>query len=168
MSNQISLNYYCPTSQAHFHFHFHLKNCPWYIWVFFECPHLFSSYHWMQWNLFFSSVQWLSCVRLFAADSWTAARQASLSITNSWSLLRLLSIESVMPYNHLILGHPLLLLLSSFPSIRVFSNELVLCIRWPKYWKYHQPFLGDIKNVTAYAYGKLNKSFQSFVIIFQN
>ena len=65
---------------------------------------------------------------------WTAACQASLSITNSWSLLRLVSSESVMPSNHLILCRPLLLLPSIFPSIRVFSSESVLCIRWPKYW----------------------------------
>ena len=65
---------------------------------------------------------------------WTAARQAALSITNSQSLLKLMSIESVMPSNHLILCHPLLLLPSIFPSIRVFSNESVLHIRWPKYW----------------------------------
>ena len=64
---------------------------------------------------------------------WIAARQASLSITNSWSLLKLMSVESVMPSNHLILCRPLLLLPSHFPSIRVFSNESVLCIRWPKY-----------------------------------
>ena len=67
---------------------------------------------------------------------WTVACQASLSITNSWSLLKLMSIESVMPSNHLILCHPLLLLPSIFPSIRVFSNESVLCIRWPKYWSF--------------------------------
>ena len=78
------------------------------------------------------SVQSLSCVQLFATP-WTAARQASLSITNSQSLLKLMSIKSVMPSNHLILCHPLLLLPSIFPSIRVFSNETVLCIRWPKY-----------------------------------
>ena len=71
-----------------------------------------------------------------SATPWTAAHQASLSITNSWSLLRLMSIESVMPSNHLILCHPLLLLPSIFPSTRVFSNELVLCIRWPKYWSF--------------------------------
>ena len=74
----------------------------------------------------------LSRVRLFATP-WTAACQASLSITNSQSLLRLISIESVMPSNHLILCHPLLLLPSVFPSIRVFSNESALHIRWPKY-----------------------------------
>ena len=67
---------------------------------------------------------------------WTAACQASLSITNSWSSLKLMSIESVMPSNHLILCHPLLLLPSIFPSIRVFSNESVLCIRWPKHWNF--------------------------------
>ena len=66
----------------------------------------------------------------------SAARQASLSITNSWSLLKLMSIESVVPSNHLILCHPLLLPTSIFPSIRVFPNESVLCIRWPKYWSF--------------------------------
>ena len=83
----------------------------------------------------FSSVQLLSRVRLFATP-WTAARQASLSTTNSRSLLTLMSIESVMPSNHLILCRPLLLLPSIFPSIRVFSSESVLCIRWPKYWSF--------------------------------
>ena len=82
-----------------------------------------------------SSVQLFSRVQLFATP-WTAAHQASLSITNSWSLFKLTSIESVMPSNHLILCCPLLLLLSIFPSIRVFSNESVLCIRWPKYWSF--------------------------------
>ena len=81
----------------------------------------------------FSSVA--QCVWLFAA-SWTTARQVSLSITNSQSLLKLISIESVMPSNHLILCHPLLLSPSVFPSIRVFSNESALCIRWPKYWSF--------------------------------
>ena len=79
------------------------------------------------------SVQSLSCVRLVATP-WTAAHQVSLSIINSRSLLKLMSIESVMPSNHLILCCPLLLLPSIFPSIRVFSNQSVLCIRWPKYW----------------------------------
>ena len=83
----------------------------------------------------FSSVQSLSRVRLFVIP-WTASRQASLSITNSWSLLKLMSIESVMPSNHLILCRPLLLLPSIFPSIRVFSSESALCIRWPKYWSF--------------------------------
>ena len=67
---------------------------------------------------------------------WTAARQASLSITTSWSLLKLMSVESVMPSNHLIFCYPLLFPPSIFPSIRAFSNELVLCIRWPKYWSF--------------------------------
>ena len=80
-----------------------------------------------------SSVQSLSHVQLIATP-WTAARQASLSITNSRSLLKLMSIQSVMPSNYLILCHPLLLLPSIFPSIRVFSSESALCIRWPKYW----------------------------------
>ena len=82
-----------------------------------------------------SSVQLLSCVQLFTTP-WTAACQASLSITNSWSLLKLTSIDLVMPYNHLISCCPLLLPPSIFPSIRVFSNEPVLCIRWPKYWSF--------------------------------
>ena len=81
------------------------------------------------------SVQLVSCVQLFAT-LWTAACQASLSITNSQSLLKLMSIESVMPSNHLILCCPLLRLPSVFPSIRVFSNESVLRIRWPKYWSF--------------------------------
>ena len=83
----------------------------------------------------FSSVHSLSCVQLFATP-WTAAYQASLSITSSWSLLKLKSIELVMPSNHLIICHPLLLMPSVFPSIRVFSNESVLHIRWPKYWSF--------------------------------
>ena len=83
----------------------------------------------------FSSVQSLSHVRFFAT-SWTTTRQASLSITNSRSLPKLMSIEWVMPSNHLILCHPLLLLPSIFPRIWVFSNESVLCIRWPKYWSF--------------------------------
>ena len=83
-------------------------------------------------NLLFSSVHLLSCVWLFATP-WSAAHQASLSITNSWSLLKLMSIELVIPSNHFILCHPLLLLPSIFSSIRVFSNESVLHIRWPKY-----------------------------------
>ena len=83
----------------------------------------------------FSSVQSLSCVRLFVTP-WTAACQASLSITKSWSLLKLMSIESVMSCNHLILCHPLHLPPSNSPSIRVFSNELILYIRWPRYWSF--------------------------------
>ena len=83
----------------------------------------------------FSSVQSLSHVRLFATP-WIAARQAPLSITNSQSLLKLMSIESVMPSSHLILCHPLLFPPSVFPRIRVFSNESALPIRWPKYWSF--------------------------------
>ena len=83
----------------------------------------------------FSSVHLLSCVQLFGTP-WTAAHQASLSVTNSQGLLKLMSIESVMPSNHLILCHLLLLLPSIFPSIRVFSNESALCIRWPNYWSF--------------------------------
>ena len=85
--------------------------------------------------IFCCCFQLLSCVQLFATPS-TAAHQASLSITHSQSLPKLMSIESVMPSNHLILCHPLLLLPSLLPSIRVFSNESALCIRWPKYWNF--------------------------------
>ena len=81
------------------------------------------------------SVQSPSHVRLFATP-WTTACQASLSITNSWSLLKLMSIQSVMPSNHLILYCPLLLLPSILPRTRVFSNESVICISWPKYWSF--------------------------------
>ena len=97
--------------------------------------------HWVIWNIFtkiqiwFTSVESLSCVQLFVTP-WTAAWQDSLIITNSQSLLKFMSIELVMPSNHLILCHPLLLLPSIFPSIRVFSNESVLWIRWPKYWSF--------------------------------
>ena len=80
-------------------------------------------------------VQSLTCVHLFATP-WAAAHQASLSFTISWRLLKLMSIESVMPSNHLILCHPLFLLPSIFPSITVFSNELALRIRWPKFWSF--------------------------------
>ena len=83
----------------------------------------------------FSSVQWLSHVWLFLTP-WITACQASLSITNSQSLLKLMSIESVMPSNQLILCHPLLLLAPTPPSIRVFSTESTLCMRWPKYWSF--------------------------------
>ena len=91
----------------------------------------YSSIRWEQ----FSSVQLLSHVWLFATP-WTAAPQSSLSLTNSRSLLKLTSIESAMPSNHLILCCPLLLLPSIVPSIGAFSNESVLCIRWPKYWRF--------------------------------
>ena len=85
---------------------------------------------------FHISVQSLSHVWLFATP-WTVAHQASLSITNSWSLLKLMSLKSVMPSNHLILCHPLLLLPSISPSIRVFSNKSVLFLKWPKYWSFN-------------------------------
>ena len=96
--------------------------------------------HWSQQSLFwwttqFSSAQSLSRVRLFATP-WITARQTSLSITISQSSLKLMSIKSVMPSSHLILCHPLFLLPAIPPSIRVFSNESALCIRWPKYWSF--------------------------------
>ena len=84
---------------------------------------------------YFVVVQLLSHVQLFVTP-WTAARQASLSFTTSQSLLKLMSNESVIPSNHLVLCHPLLLLPSVLPSLRVFSNELALHIRWPKYWRF--------------------------------
>ena len=90
-------------------------------------------------SIFPSSVHSLSRVRLFATP-WITARQASLSISNTRSLLKLVSIELVIPSNHLILCHPLLLLPSIFPSIRVFSNESALHIRWPKYWSFSFSF----------------------------
>ena len=89
------------------------------------------------WNL----IQSLSCVLLFETP-WTAAHQASLSITTSRSLLKLTSSESVMKSNHFVLCRPLLLLPSVFPSIRVFSDELALCIRWPKYWSFSLDLAG--------------------------
>ena len=96
--------------------------------------HLAASYK-TKHTLKISSVQLLSHIWLFESP-WTAAHQASLSITNSWSLHKLMCVELVMPHNHLILCHPLLLLPSIFPSIRVLSNESVLLIRWPKYWSF--------------------------------
>ena len=99
------------------------------LWFFKICPNLILPMRQ------FSSVQSLSHVHLFATP-WTAACQASLPINNSRSLLKLISIELVMPSNHLILCCPLLLLLSIFPSIRDFSNESALCIRWPKHWSF--------------------------------
>ena len=125
-----------------------------YFWIRFFFLTICLSFQWA-FNCSWSSVPLLSCVWLFATPR-TAARQASLSVTNSWSLLKLTSIESVMPSNNLILRRPLLLLPSIFPSIEVFSNESVLCIRWPK-WRYHfkenvflwlltteSPFLGNL------------------------
>ena len=81
---------------------------------------------------------------------WTAAHQASLSITNSWSLLKLMSIKSVMPSSHLILCHPLLLLPAIFPSMKVFSNELALRIRWPKYWSFSISTSNEYSGLTSY------------------
>ena len=102
-----------------------------------ECRYIFilNYYHVHQWTFikFYVVVRSLSCVWHFVTP-WTVARQASLSFTVSQSLLKLMSIESLMASNHLILCHPLLLLPSIFASIRVFSNESALCIRWPKYW----------------------------------
>ena len=110
----------------------------------FWCSLLLLMLLWMAWLFFFiiqifisvfSSVQSLSHVQLFATP-WTAARQASLSITNCWSLPKPMFIELVMPSNPLILSRPLLLLPFIFPSIRVFSNESAFCIKWPKYWNF--------------------------------
>ena len=104
---------------------------------YFKTSTVFISFIETTWPFFFfSSVQLLSCVRLFATPQ-TAACQVSLSITNSQSLPRLMSTESVMPSNHLNLCHPLLLLPSIFPNIRVFSNESVLRLRWPKSWSFN-------------------------------
>ena len=103
------------------------------------CQFLFQTSFW-KWGIYkinqFSSVQSSSCVQLLATP-WTAARQASPSISNSWSLLKLMSIASVMPSNFLILCRPLLLSPSILPSIRVFSSESALRIRWPKYWSFN-------------------------------
>ena len=98
---------------------------------FFKCLMLYLG-NWKM-NRCFSSVQFSHSVMSDSATPWTVARQASLFITNSRRSLKLMSIESVMPSNHLTLCHPLLLLPSIFPSIRVFSDESVICIRWPKY-----------------------------------
>ena len=114
------------------HFLFLFKFCWLFaIWMWFQLETLVQGVGKLQ----FSSVQLLSCVQLFATP-WTPAHQASLSITNSQSLLRLISIELVMPSNHLILCCSLLLPPSIFPSIRVFSSESALHIRWPKYWSF--------------------------------
>ena len=110
----------------------YLRNCPVVFFLQHRVHHFFST----PLNFFqFSAVQSLSHVRLFETP-WIAAHQASLSITNSPSLLKLMSIESVMSSNHLILCRPLLLPPSVFPNIRVFSNESVLGIRWSKYWSF--------------------------------
>ena len=106
-----------------------------FLFIFIVLDLLFHSLPCIRHNLDFSSVQSLSYVGLFATP-WTAAHQASLSITNSWSLLKLMSVELVMSSNHLILCCPLLLPPSIFPRIRVFSNESVLHISWPNYWSF--------------------------------
>ena len=97
----------------------------------------------------YQSVQSLSRVWLFATP-WTAACQASLSITNSWSLLRLTSIESVMPSNHLILCRPFLILLQYLPALGFFSSESVLCIRWPKYWSFSISLSNDYSRLISF------------------
>ena len=104
-----------------------------YIYIMCTCIHVYLCIYSI--CVCISSVQLLSHIQLFAT-LWIVARQASLSISNSQSLPKLMSIESVMPSNHLTLCCPLLFLPSIFPSIRVFSNELALCIRWPKYWSF--------------------------------
>ena len=104
-------------------------------WKLYPNVFLFQYFNWQSNTWFSFSVQLLSRVLLFMTP-WTAACQASLSITNSWSSPKPISIESVMPSNHLILCCPLLLLLSIFPRIRVFSNESALYISWPKYWSF--------------------------------
>ena len=100
-----------------------------------RCLHVLAIVHSITVNIHFSSVQLLSRVRLFVTP-WIAAYQVSLSITNSWSSLKFMPIESVMPSSHLILCHPLLLLPPIPSSIRVFSNESTLHMRWPKYWSF--------------------------------
>ena len=117
-----------PTAKGKVIFFFNWRKIALQCYVSFCCTTTWISYK-------IISVQSLSCVRLFATP-WTSACQAFLSITISWSLLKLMSIESVMPSNHLILCHPLLLLPSIFPSIKVLSTEPVLLIRWPKYWSF--------------------------------
>ena len=120
-----------------------------------------------------SSVQSLSCVQLFVTPQ-TAARQASLSIANSQSLLKLMSLELVMPSNHLILCRPFLLPASIFPSIRVFSNESVLHIRWPKYWSFSFsisaiPQFKSIKSsALSFLYGPIFTSIHRFSSVTQS
>ena len=120
-------------------------------------------------NITQCSVQSLSHVQLFTTP-WTAACQASLFITNSRSLLKLMSIESVMPSNHLILCHPLLLLPSIFPSIRVFSNESVLPIRWPKYWSFNfsiSPF-NEYSGLISFRTGWISLQSKGLSRVFSN
>ena len=112
---------------------FYLLNLFWHLVLLYFCS--ISYIHMKIYALLFSSAQSISHVWLFATP-WTLARQASLSFTNSWSLLKLMFIELVMPSKHLILCHPLPLLPSVFPSMRVFSTDLAFRIRWPKYWNF--------------------------------
>ena len=114
--------------------------------------------------ILFSSVQSLSHVWLFATP-WTTALQASLSIINSWSLPKLMPIESVMPSNHLILCHPLLLLPSIFPNIRVFSNELALRIRQQKYWSFSFNISPSVISVTSVTYFVTHSFIHSFLSV---
>ena len=109
----------------------------------------------MRLSLLFSSVQLLSCVRLFATP-WTTALQASLSIPNSQSMPKLMSIKMVMPSNHVILCHSLLLLPSIFPSIRVFSSESVLCLRWPKFWNFSISLSNEYSELISFWIDWLN------------
>ena len=113
----------------------------------------------------FSSVQSLSCVRLFVTP-WIAARQASLSITNSRSSLKLMSIQSVMPSSHLILCRPLLLLPPIPPSIRVFSNESTLHMRWPKYWSFSFSIIPSKEHPELISFRHLEISLQWKVLEF--
>ena len=106
-------------------------------------------------GVFAISVQLLSHVQFFATP-WTTACQSSLSTTNSQSLLKLTSIKSVTLSNHLILCHPLILLPSIFPSIRVFSNESILCIRWPKYWSFSISPSNEYSGLTSFTMDRLD------------
>ena len=115
----------------------------------------------------FSSVQSLSCVQLFATP-WTAARQASLSITNSWSLPKPMSIELVMPSDHLIFCCPLLLLPSIFPSIRVFSNESALRMRWPKYWNFSFSISPSKEHPGLISFRMINKNNKYYYLVFKS
>ena len=122
------------------------------------------------WNVPFSSVQLLSRVQLFATP-YTAAHRASLSITNSQSLLKLMSIKSVMPSNHHILCHSLLLPPSIFPSIRVFSNNSVLHIRWPNYWSFSfsiSPSKLEMSNVSLVSLIFLKRSLVFPILLFSS
>ena len=115
----------------------------------------------------FHSVQSLSRVRLFVTP-WIPARQASLSITNSRSSLSLMSIESMMPSSHLILCHPLLLLPPIPPSIRVFSNESTLCMRWPKYWNFSFSISPSKEHPGLISFRMINKNNKYYYLVFKS